>query len=82
MSNGFTIQPVAPARRAWLFFSGELSVVSTRIGTPMYRVSARTRSMKPNPSSRGMLMSVMITVGLSPRSTSSPCIPSTACTTR
>ena len=31
-SNGFTIQPVAPASRARFFLSGSLSVVSTRIG--------------------------------------------------
>src|SRR3984957_3280765 len=79
-SKGLTIQPVAPAWRARFFFSPSLSVVSTRIGIARNRASLRTASMKPNPSSLGMLRSVTITCGVSsPRSISRPCKPSTAC---
>src|SRR5208283_1299607 len=81
-SNGLTIQPVAPARRARSFFIASLSVVRTRMGTARCKSSPRTPSMKPNPSIRGMLISVIMTSGLASFSTSKPCIPSSAWTTR
>src|SRR5690606_15034313 len=64
-SNGLTIQPVAPASRARCFLAASLSVVRTSTGTALKAGSARIPSMKPKPSMRGMLMSVMTMSGLS-----------------
>src|SRR3546814_9214666 len=63
-SYGLTIQPVAPAARARAFFSSELSVDRTRIGRSRWRPSERRASIRPKPSMRGMLMSVMIMSGV------------------
>src|SRR5690554_5485297 len=77
-SKGLTIQPVAPAARARDFSSGALSVVSTRIGRLRLLGEPRIASMKPKPSSRGMLMSVMTTSGRAFWSCCKPSSPSSA----
>jgi hypothetical protein len=77
-SKGLTIQPVAPAARARAFFSASLSVVRTSTGVWRWFGSARTPSITPKPSMRGMLMSVMMISALLAARTSSPSTPSTA----
>src|SRR5579885_512103 len=63
-SKGFTIHPVAPARRARSFLAVSLSVVRTRMGIALYDPSPRTFSIKPKPSILGILMSVIMTSGI------------------
>src|SRR5690606_22832007 len=81
-SNGLTIQPVAPASRARCFLAASLSVVSTRTGVARCSGLARMPSIKPKPSRRGMLMSVMTTSAPSADRVSRPSMPSTAWITR